>query len=44
MLRARVQLDEALENLRDAIELHFTPHVATIAAHVRDIDVDIRAA
>lgn len=36
--------DEALENLRDALELHFTPPVATIVPHVRDIEVDIRAA
>jgi len=36
--------DEALENLRDALELHFMPPVATIAPHVRDIEVDIRAA
>ena len=36
--------DEALENLRDALELHFTPPVATIIPHVRDIEVDIRAA
>lgn len=36
--------DEALENLRDALELHFTPPVATIVPHVRDIEVDIKAA
>ena len=36
--------DEALENLCDAIELHFTPPVATIVPHVRDIEVDIKAA
>jgi len=36
--------DEALDNLRDALELHFTPPVATIAPRVRDIEVDIRAA
>ncbi len=36
--------DEALDNLRDALELHFTPPVATIVPHVRDIEVDIRAA
>ncbi len=35
---------EALDNLRDALELHFTPPVATIVPHVRDIEVDIRAA
>jgi predicted RNase H-like HicB family nuclease len=36
--------DEALENLRDALELHFTPPVATNTPRVRDIEVDIRAA
>jgi predicted RNase H-like HicB family nuclease len=36
--------DDALENLRDALELHFTPPVATIVPHVRDIEVDIKAA
>ncbi len=36
--------DEALENLRDALELHFSPPVATVVPHVRDIEVDIRAA
>ena len=36
--------DEALNNLRDALEFHFTPPVATIAPLVRDIEVDIKAA
>lgn len=27
--------EAALENLRDALELHFAPPVATIAPHVR---------
>ena len=36
--------DEALENLRDALELHFTMPQATVVPHIRDIDVDIRAA
>jgi len=36
--------DEALDNLRDALELHFTPPVATIVPHVRDIEVEIQAA
>jgi predicted RNase H-like HicB family nuclease len=35
--------DEALDNLRDAIELHFSPAVATLVAHVRDIEGAIRA-
>lgn len=34
--------DEALENLRDALELHFKPPVATITSRVRDIEVDTR--
>jgi hypothetical protein len=29
-------------NLRDALELHFTPPVATITPRVRDIEVDIK--
>ena len=36
--------DEALDNLRDALELHFTPPVATIVPRVRDIEVEIKAA
>jgi predicted RNase H-like HicB family nuclease len=36
--------DEALDNLRDALELHFTPPAATITPRVRDIDVEITAA
>jgi predicted RNase H-like HicB family nuclease len=36
--------EEALENLRDALQLHFTPPVATVLPHVRDIEVDIKAA
>jgi predicted RNase H-like HicB family nuclease len=36
--------EEALDNLRDALELHFTPPVATLLPHVRDIEVDIKAA
>ena len=36
--------NEALDNLRDALELHSTPPVATIAPRVRDIEVDIKAA
>lgn len=35
---------EALENLRDALQLHFTPPVATVVPRVRDIEVDIKAA
>ena len=36
--------DEALDNLRDALELHFTPPVATVIPSVRNIEVDIHAA
>lgn len=36
--------DEALDNLRDALELHFTPPVATVLPNVRNIEIDIRAA
>ncbi len=35
--------EEALENLRDALELHFTPPVATVAPHVRTVEVEIAA-
>jgi predicted RNase H-like HicB family nuclease len=36
--------DDALHNLRDALELHFTPPVATVTPQVRDIEIDIKAA
>ncbi len=36
--------DEALDNLRDALELHFTRPVASIIPRVRDIEIDIKAA
>ena len=36
--------DEALDNLRDALELHFTPPVATVLPNVRTIEIDIKAA
>jgi len=35
--------DAALENLRDALELHFTPPVATLAPHVRTLEVEVAA-
>jgi predicted RNase H-like HicB family nuclease len=35
--------EEALENLRDALELHFTPPVATVAPHVRTIEIEVAA-
>jgi hypothetical protein len=31
--------DEALENLRDALELHFSPPIATVASRLRSVDV-----
>jgi predicted RNase H-like HicB family nuclease len=36
--------EEALANLREALELHFTPPVATEKPLMRDIEIDIRAA
>jgi len=36
--------DEALENLRDALELHFTPPVATAAPQIRSLEIDVKAA
>jgi predicted RNase H-like HicB family nuclease len=35
--------EEALENLRDALELHFTPPVATVAPRVRIVEVEVAA-
>ena len=32
---------EALENLRDALELHFTPPVATILPNVKKIEFEV---
>ena len=36
--------EEALDNLRDALELHFTPPVATVIPHLHSIEIDIRVA
>ena len=36
--------DEALENLRDALELHFTPPVATAAAPIRALEITCASA
>jgi len=36
--------EDALQNLRDALEVHFTPPVATVTPQVRDIEIDIKAA
>ena len=35
--------EEALENLSEALKLHFTPPVATITPQVRQIEVEIAA-
>ena len=32
--------DEALDKLRDALELHFTPPVATLAPQVRSLEIE----
>jgi hypothetical protein len=34
---------EALENLREALELHFTPPVATVAPQVHTVEVAVAA-
>lgn len=34
---------EALENLRDALLLHFTPPVATVLPNVRKIELEVAA-
>jgi predicted RNase H-like HicB family nuclease len=36
--------EEAIENLREALELHFEPPVATAAPHIRTIEIDVSAA
>jgi predicted RNase H-like HicB family nuclease len=35
--------EEALENLREALELHFTPPVATVAPQIRTVEVEVAA-
>ncbi len=35
--------EEALENLRDALSLHFTPPIATILPSVQKIELEIAA-
>lgn len=35
---------EALENLKEAVELHFTPPVATILPKISQIEVNLDAA
>lgn len=36
--------DQALDNLRDALELHFTPPVATVAPQIRSVEIEVKAA
>ena len=36
--------DEALENLRDALELHFTPPAATVTPQIRSLEIEVKAA
>lgn len=35
--------DEAIENLRDALELHFTPPVASVLPKVRTVEFEVAA-
>jgi predicted RNase H-like HicB family nuclease len=36
--------DEALDNLRDALEVHFTQPVATLAPQIRTLEIEVQAA
>jgi len=36
--------DEALDNLRDALELHFTPPVASVSPQIRSLEIEVKAA
>jgi predicted RNase H-like HicB family nuclease len=36
--------DEALENLRDALEVHFTPPVSTLTPQIRSLEIEVKAA
>ena len=36
--------EEALANLREALELHFEPPLATVVPHVTSIEVEVGAA
>jgi predicted RNase H-like HicB family nuclease len=36
--------DEAMDNLREALELHFEPPVATVGPELRRLEVEIDAA
>lgn len=35
--------EEAVKNLTDALELHFTPPVATAAPRIRTVEVEVAA-
>lgn len=34
---------EALENLRDALQLHFTPPIATLLPNIQKIELEVAA-
>jgi len=36
--------DEALENLREALELHFAPPLATLVPQIRSLEIEVQAA
>ena len=36
--------DEALDNLRDALELHFTSPVASVSPQIRSLEIEVKAA
>ena len=36
--------EEAITNLREALELYFEPPMATAAPHIRTIEIDVSAA
>lgn len=35
---------EAIENLKEALQLHFTPPIATVTPEITSIEVDVHAA
>ena len=36
--------EDAMRNLREALELYFEPPMATIAPHIRTLEIDVSAA
>jgi predicted RNase H-like HicB family nuclease len=36
--------EEAMKNLREALERHFEPPIATVAPHIRTIEISVSAA